>query len=428
MTSINRTIAPPAHPVGSIQLIEPEQVLLNNNLPVFYISSPTQPVLKVEITFNAGSAHHNNPLIPSFTSSMLQEGTRHRSAKEIIDAVDYYGAFLEIDHDKDFASVTLYTLNRYLAQTLPVIAELITEPTFPAQEWSIMRSNKLDKFRMNLGKVSFIAGKAFQEAIFRGTAYGTPFGEKDYISVERQDLQAFWLSHYGFDKACVFVSGDVTAEVLDTLKRVLGQSGTGAYRFDQPLPAAETSLAGNSRELFIEKADAIQNAIRIGRRMFTKDHPDFFGMKVLTTILGGYFGSRLMSNIREDKGYTYGIGAGTASYKSDGYFFISTEVGSDVSNAALEEIYKEIAILQDNLVEESELSLVKNYLLGNLLKSFDGPFERMERFKSTYLYGIDHAFFNRYTDAIKNATAEQLRELARKWLQKKDLIQLVAGR
>ena len=151
-------------------------------------------------------------------------------------------------------------------------------------------------------------------------------------------------------------------------------------------------------------------------------------MKVLTTILGGYFGSRLMSNIREDKGYTYGIGAGTSALKEAGFFYISTEVGADVCTAALTEIYKEIRLLQQELVSTEELRLVRNYLLGNLLKSFDGPFERMDRFKGTHLYGLELNFFHRYTEAIRNITPLEIQRLAQVWLQKDDLIELVVGK
>jgi predicted Zn-dependent peptidase len=162
--------------------------------------------------------------------------------------------------------------------------------------------------------------------------------------------------------------------------------------------------------------------------MFDRRHPDYFGVKVLTTVLGGYFGSRLMSNIREDKGYTYGIGAGIVAYENDGWFYISTEVGTDVTADALSEIYKELALLRDELIPEDELGLVKNYMLGTLLKSFDGPFERIERFKALHLYHLGNDYYDRYTAAIREVSSDELRELARKWLAEADLLELVVGK
>ena len=427
MSSLDRLTAPASHAVAEINIIHPETFTLPNNIPVYSLGAGSQEVIKVELVFNAGSAHHLNPLVPSFTSSMLQEGTSRRNAKEIASAIDDFGAFLELDHDKDYSSVTLYSLNKYLPQTLPVILEMITESVFPQNEWDIMRSNRLQNYMVNLEKVSFLAGKRFQELIFHGTPYGAHFDESDYNSVTRDDLHEFWLSQFKLANTQILLSGNVSEAVKQSVSETFGSTIPLNFQFEQRLPE-HTQVAPAERVHFIEKSDAIQSAIRIGRRLFTKDHPDYFGMKVLTTILGGYFGSRLMSNIREDKGYTYGIGAGIAAYRNEGYFYISTEVGSDVCEKALYEIYKEIRILQDELVSEEELSLVRNYLLGNLLKSFDGPFERMDRFKGAHLYGQDLSFFHKYSEAIRAIDPASLQKLANVWLQKDDLLELVAGK
>ena len=151
-------------------------------------------------------------------------------------------------------------------------------------------------------------------------------------------------------------------------------------------------------------------------------------MKILSTALGGYFGSRLMANIREDKGYTYGIGSGMMSFKNEGWFYISTEVGTDVTADALKEIYLEIERLRTDLISDEELELVRNYMLGSLLKSFDGPFEQIDRYKAVLLFDVDERYHLRYTEAIQNLDATSLRNLAQTYLQEKDLIELVVGK
>jgi predicted Zn-dependent peptidase len=424
---LDRKIAPDAHSIDSVEIITLDSYQLENQLPVHSMSAGSQELLKLEVILNAGSAHHANPLVPSFTNAMLQEGTATRTALQIASDVDDYGAFLELDHDKDFASVSLYTLNKHLKKTLPVIKDILLNPVFPENEWNIFRANRLQKYKVNQGKVSFLAGKKFQEIIFAGTAYGTAFGEAEYLSIQTKDLKEYWEKYYTPGSLNFLLCGHIDDLVKEEIATNFGELAVKQQNFIKNLPFPKP-IETIERVQFIEKEDAIQSAIRIGRRLFTKSHEDFYGMKVLTTILGGYFGSRLMSNIREDKGYTYGIGAGVASYKNEGYFYISTEVGADVCKAALAEIYKEIEILQQDLIPEQELQLVKNYLLGNLLKSFDGPFERMERFKSTRLYGLDLGFYTRYTAAIKAITSEQLRSLANVWLQKDDLVELLVGK
>ena len=195
------------------------------------------------------------------------------------------------------------------------------------------------------------------------------------------------------------------------------------------LPAAAYTINSSGRkEVFIEKVDAMQSAIRIGRRLFNKKHQDYFGMQVLNTILGGYFGSRLMSNIREDKGYTYGIGSGVSSMLYDGFFYISTEVGVDVTKATLHEIYKEVETLQQTIVPEEELTLVKNYLLGTFLRSVDGPFAMSEKFTAIKNYGLTNDFYVAYVNYLKQVKAADLLLLAQKYLNKNELSELIVGK
>lgn len=423
----DRISAPAAHPIQGIDYSTPHFLELDNGLPVWYLNLGSQEVVKAEFVFQAGSAHHANPLVPSFTSSLLNEGTAKHSAAEIAEAIDQYGAFLEMDHDKDFASITLYTLKRYYAQTLPVVIEIIQEASLPESEWKILQANRIQKFRINLGKVSFLAGKAFQELVFQGSPYGAGFSEETYLSTQLQDLQQFRKAHYTLESAMVLLCGRIDDEICQITNSIIGGIQISAPNFHKELPQASPVKIEN-RVNFISKDDAIQSAIRIGRRLFDRRHADYFGMKVLSTLLGGYFGSRLMSNIREDKGYTYGIGSGVMAYETDGWFYISTEVGAEVTADALKEIYHEIAVLREELVSPEELSLVKNYMLGNLLKSFDGPFERMERFKGVHLYHLNDDYYARYSQAIRDCSPESIRSLANKWLQQDDLLELVVGK
>jgi predicted Zn-dependent peptidase len=178
----------------------------------------------------------------------------------------------------------------------------------------------------------------------------------------------------------------------------------------------------------LAKADAIQTAIRIGKRLFTKTHPDYCSITVLNTLLGGYFGSRLMSNIREDKGYTYGISSGIVSMKEGGYFIISTEVGSEVCDPAIHEIYREIGKLRTELVPLEELNLVKNYMLGSFLRSIDGAFAQIERFIAVEEYGLGLDFYRQYVDTIRSIDVKRLRDLANQYLQEDSFVELTAGK
>src|SRR6201999_3753609 len=154
----------------------------------------------------------------------------------------------------------------------------------------------------------------------------------------------------------------------------------------------------------------------MGLPTINRTHPDFSAMQILNTVLGGYFGSRLMANIREDKGYTYGIGSGISSLKHGAALFIATEVGADVCKAAINEIEKEINLLKTELIPEEELSLVRNYMLGSLLGSLENVFSHADKFKNIYFAGLDYDYYDRYTNTVKTITAPELKKLAEKYL------------
>jgi zinc protease len=423
---LNRTVPPHSLPLDDGHFGQPECVELHNGIKIWHFNAGSQEVVRLEFVFHAGAIHDTNPLTATLCSSLLQEGTSKRNSAQIADAIDRYGAFLELEADKDFAFVTLYTLKRYYKQTLPIVLELIQDSIFPQKEFSQLLQNYEQKFRVNIQKVSFLASRGFQKAVFDGSLYGNITESESFTQVNLDQIKEFARQHYSLERCHVMLSGFIDAEVLDCTLGALSAVDVRANFFN---PEKNTgSIVAPSAKYWIEKEDALQSAIRIGRRMFTRSHPDFFGMKVLCTVLGGYFGSRLMSNIREDKGYTYGIGAGLMAYRSDGWFYISTEVGTEVTQAALQEIYYELDTLRNELIPIEELNLVKNYLNGQLLKSFDGPFEQMDRFKTIAFMGGSTSYYEEYRRTINQITPEELNALANRWLQEKDLIELVAGK
>jgi len=422
--SINRLQAPEYTANFSFPAIAPEQHLLANQVPLFVINAGSQALCKIEMVFNAGNYYETNALVANATNALMREGTSNKTAGKIAELLDYYGAFLETAVYKDKASVILYSLNKHLHKTLPVMLDLIQHAIFPEKELTLYKTNQKQKFLVNQQKVDFVARNHFNAMLFKDTPYDQFIEADNYDNLSQAQLQAFFKDRYSGNGMYVVIAGNISSDVLNQVKEA-----TLALNLKTELVAKpyQNNFVGR-QELLIEKKDAMQSAIRIGRRLFNKNHPDYFGMQILNTILGGYFGSRLMSNIREDKGYTYGIGSGVASLLHDGFFYISTEVGVDVTAATLTEIYKEIEILQQNKVAEDELNLVKNYLLGTFLRSVDGPFAMSDKFTSIKDYGLTNEFYKAYVNYIKQAKAEDLTLLAQKYLNKKDLSELVVGK
>ena len=421
---MNRLQAPEYTTQFNFPAIAPEQHQLANQMQLFVINAGSQALCKIEMVFNAGNYFESNALVANATNSLMREGTSNKSAGEIAELLDYYGAFLETAVYKDKASVILYSLNKHLHKTLPVMMDLIQNAIFPEKELLLYKTNQKQKFMVNQQKVDHVARNHFNAMLFKDTPYDQFIEASNYDELSQIQLQNFFKDRYAGNGAYMVIAGKITDDVLNQVKQ---EAGIIALK-----PVNEKKNYINTQngrtELLIEKKDAMQSAIRIGCRLFNKTHPDYFNMQVLNTILGGYFGSRLMSNIREDKGYTYGIGSGVASLLNDGFFYISTEVGVDVTTATLTEIYKEIDALQQTLVPTEELELVKNYLLGTFLRSVDGPFAISEKFTSIKDYGLTNDFYKAYVNHIKQVKAQDLMLMAQKYLGKNNLSELVVGK
>jgi predicted Zn-dependent peptidase len=408
-------------------MIHATEKRLKNNIPVYSINAGTQEIIKIEFLFSAGMYQQELPLQAATVNSMLEEGTIRMTAAQIADAVDYYGAFLETGVSQDSASVVLYTLSKHLKATLPVVEEVIKRSAFPEAELKTLLTNKKQKFFVNNQKVANLARKHFSELIFgEKHPYGINVKESDFEIINRSHLDNFYKRYYRSANCKVILAGKIPEEIYDLLDDYFGGTDWAGTEPEQRSTIAITTTS--LRENLIFREDALQSAIRIGKILFNKTHPDFQALQVLNTVFGGYFGSRLMSNIREDKGYTYGIGSGLASLQKSGYFFISTEVGVEVCKNAVSEIYFEMERLRKELITAEELELVRNYLLGTFLRSVDGPFAMADRFKGIMEYGLSYDYFDQYIATIKRVSASQLRDLAITYFDRDSMTELVVGK
>lgn len=425
--ALNRTMEPPIEIPKKIHIPEVEKLTLLNGIPFYIIHSPNQDVLRIEIIFDAGNIHETQRLLALATNNLCDDGTINYTAKQIAEKLDFFGASLQTECTSDYASLTLFTLGRFLNDTLPVVFEIITKPVFPLEEIDTYKVQQKQKLSVNNSKVDFIARKIFNEQVFGPNhPYGYRASELDIEAITSDGMVNFHKLRYINNKITIIAAGNLTNEVKKGLNEIFAP-----FSFDlsknNVIPNA-TIQVDNSSSMYSERQDALQSAIRIGRKMFNKTHPDFAGMSILNTILGGYFGSRLMSNIREDKGYTYGIGSGLVSFKQEGYFFITTEVGIDVTNPTLKEIYYEISHLQEVQITSDELKTVKNYLSGAFLRSIDGPFAQADKWKGIYFYELGYDYYYNYLETIRSITSAELKHLACKYLNKNDLIEVVVGK
>jgi predicted Zn-dependent peptidase len=423
---LDRTLAPQFGAIEHIKLVEPGHIKLRNGCNLYYFNSGEQDLVRIEWLFGNLRFNPAKPLLNSAVVAMLTEGTGKLSASQIADQIDFYGAFLQSEFGYDNSIVTLYSLSKHLGSTLPVIKDMITDSVFPETELETYVRNQQQKLQVSLQKNDVVARRKFNKALNGDSIYGMAAEATDYQQLQREDMLTHFKQMFQPSNCTIFLAGKIDDVILKLITDAFGDSwanGTEAANTTQPVLTSAEELF-----YYVEKPDAIQSAIRIGSRSINRSHPDFPALQVLNTILGGYFGSRLMANIREDKGYTYGIGSGMSSLKHSGSLFIATEVGADVCRGALSEIEKEINRLKTELVPQEELDLVRNYMLGSLLGSLENVFSHADKFKNVYFAGLDYTYYDRYTNVIKAVTPQDILDLANKYLNFDKMYKVIVGK
>jgi len=422
---LNRTIPPLVNPIEHIDIVQAEKRLLSNGIPVNFVNAGSQDVVKIDFVFEAGTWFQSRNLIASLCNSMLEEGSKNFNAEEIAGKFDFYGAYLQLAADQNQGFISIVTLGKYLQLILEVTEDLLKCSIFPEYEFEVLIAKNKQKFLLENEKVKTLCQKKFSQVLF-GQSHPYAINNKieDFESVKREDLIEFYQSQYHSGNCQIIVAGKVDETVLSLLEKHFG--GTDWQREQKPAPKHEI-ISEVQKFHQVVKPNGLQSAVRMGKFWVPKNHPDFHGLSILATIFGGYFGSRLMTNIREEKGYTYGIGSYTLTLKQATYMVIATEVGNEYIKPTLTEIAKEMRRLQTELVSENELDTVKNFLLGEFLRDFDGPFALAASFKAINDFGLGYSYYDDYLSLLRNITSEEIMQLAQKYLNPEDFYTVVAG-
>jgi predicted Zn-dependent peptidase len=423
---MDRTVSPEIKDAieFDVQLKPYEKFALDNGIQVYTIDAGAQDVLQIEWVFYAGNVFEKNNGIAHSTNNLLKNGTSGKTAFQINEHFDYYGAHCTRACYNETATVSLHTLSKHLKELLPVIREILTDSIFPESELEIFKQNSKQKLSVNLKKCDFVAGRLIDTYLFgKDHPYGKFLAAEDYDAITIEMIKKFYYDYYINGHCIIFVSGKIPADIQQQLN---SQFGSLPLQIQKPVIEQHKIVSSEQKKFRIQNEEnGVQGAIRIARLFPNRHHPDFKAATVLNALFGGFFGSRLMSNIREDKGYTYGISSYLQNYIEQSAWMISTEAGKDVCEATIEEVYKEMKILKEELVDEEELLLVKNYLIGGILGDLDGPFQIIARWKNIILNNLDEKYFYDSINVIKTVTAEELKELANKYFKEEEFYELV---
>ena len=418
---LNRTAQPALKAIDKIKFIAPKEYKITPHVSLYHMKDVPNETTRFDLYFDAGKCRGKNAMA-SFVNGLLLSGTKNKTSIEINTEINGKGGFYESGISQENSVISVYSLRENIVDIFNTIKDAIKNVAFIEKEVLEFLSDRKQGFNISLQKVNYLAQRAFQEELFGSNKnYSNTTELSDFENVCIDDLKAFHSEYYLKGLSKVVVVGDLNEE---TIQHFISES----IEFSpESKPTYIDTIENNAGLRHIEKNNAVQSAIRVGKILFNKNHTDYLDFLVLNTILGDYFGSRLMSNIREDKGYTYGIGTMLAELNNVGYFMVATEVGADLKEATLKEIQFEFERLKTELVQEDELKLVQNYMLGQLLKSADGPYAMTDLFISVELHKLDLEFYNKAIYALNNITAKRIQELAVKYLNWDDMSIVTAG-
>ena len=423
MMSIDRTTPPEWGDIKMPVIPTFEKTRLQNGLLMYTMKGGEQPVVKIDLVVQAGKLRCEKGMVASATLNLLNEGTTSMSSKEFAEKLEFYGAYMWGGATQRAANVSMICMQKDLRNVLDLVADAILHPQYPEMELEIYKQQKLQNLVINKMKTSYVATTEMSKAVYKEGLFTRTATEESIKALESGALHAFHDEAYRSTDAHLMVFGLPSDDDISYISETFGKQLVEGEKWQHPMPEyAERS----DRRVDMESE---QTSIVVARPLFGKQHPDYMKMSVLDTILGGYIGSRLMQNLREKLGLTYGITSHISSNSAYGTHIIRSDIKKGEHERALDEIRKEMKRLSEEIVTENELENVRNYMLGEVLRSFESPIASSDTRLELLVDDIDsNTYTKRCYDSIKDTTPEDLQALAKKWLNPDEYSTIVVGK
>ena len=423
IVKIKRSKAPIIHTPNDVEALAEKITETSGGVKIYSLEISQFDVVRVSFVFRAGTKYQKMPFLAATTLNMLSEGTTTKSNKEISDILDLYGIYFDVSIDRDFSIVTICSLSKFFAEAIDILEDILLNPIFPEKELEVLQDRRKNALKLEREKIDYVALENFSQLIYgKNTPYGACYDENDYANIKPIHLKYFYDNYYLVNNLFVVTSGNVTPNIIERVSSICDSLPRKVFT-PVVCPIAEP----DPEMKHIKKDESLQSAIKVGRLMFNKQHKDFVAMQLLITILGGYFGSRLIANLREDKGYTYSVFAGLINMEDGGHLVISTEVAAEFTQNALEEIFYEMDVLKRELVPKSELVMVRNVIVGQVLRILDGPFGIADVTIESVQNHTDNTSVGDMIREINSISAMKLRELAQEYFDIEKMTIVIVG-
>ena len=404
----------------------PLKRVMPNGVVLYHIPGDGKGSVRLDVLFDGGYGVQSKPLQAMFVNRMLREGCEGLSANEISYRLDYYGAWIDMFSSQNCNHLTLHSLSKHFHPLLELLESMVKFPLFPEENLETVRKNNRSYFVVNSRKVDILSQRHFEHSLW-GDEH--PLGHivvpEDYDAITRDDLLEYYGEVYGSANCTIFVAGSVDEEMLAAIEKHFGSEPWGTCSRVRPFYVQEPCPAYGRKTVHVD--GSLQSSVKLGFMAMDAGDSDFFKFRFLSVLLGGYFGSRLMSNIREENGYTYHIAAEVDAYGCHNAFMISSEAANEYVVPLLNEVHREIAGLVEKPAPDEEVELVRNYIMGELCREYEGVSAKSEVFINAWLSGESFDSVNEYIKVVESVTADELHDVAKRYLATENLIEIVVG-
>jgi len=419
---LDRTVAPLFSSSSSIELPSVKELTVSDHFNIYYFDQVKQALIKIDVVYKAGKWQEQIPGTAHFTGQLIEKGTKGKNSHEIAETFDQFGAHVEIAPGFDYTTVSLYCLSNKIKNVLPLFLEILLTPSFPKEELDLSKSIFGQNLKINNEKNSHVASKLIRKNIFgESHPYGSSIEESALEKINQGTLKNFFVEH--FTPFEIYITGRTESAELNF---IIGQLNKLGSTKTIPTPLQHSVSAGQKEE-YLQKDGSVQTSLRLGKRSINRNHKDYFDLLFLNHILGGYFGSRLMKNIREEKGLTYGINSSINTLLNDSFFVIGADVNKENKEITIQEIRNELQNLREVKINEQELEIAKSHFLGSIQIDMANPFSVMDKIKNINLNGLKSTYYNDLFNQVSNLTSEHLINTAQSYLSDNDLFIVKVG-
>lgn len=390
---------------------------LSGGSEVYHLQTPHAAVIRLEILINAGRLKETQPLVSRAAAAMLKDGSMHYSREEISRIADETGGSISINAGLEYASIQLYCLEEHIDTMLHLIRDMLVNPLYSNKGLKRYIQKKKNQLLQDLSINEILAYRKLTEMLFGPRhPYGYNSTRAMYDNIDPTVLEEFHQTHYKTGNMQLYLCCRKPEFIIEKLERVWRELPGGATSdLDFKLCPSEEKYA------IVPAANHSQSSVRIGKRLFARDNPNFAGMYFVNTLLGGFFGSRLVHQIREKRGLTYNIYSSVETFRKDGFFIAGCETSPHRTDQVAELILLEIEKLRVGLIPEAEILLVKNYLFGFFISTLDGPLNTIEMIKVLTTEGGGLPSFYQMITEFKNMDIDRVREITGMYLKSTDM-------